>query len=361
MSDFFVYIGTYTNTNSEGIYVYRLNMSNGSLSRVSSISGIANPSFLDISPDGQFLYAIGEVDELDGKPGGAAASYSVDQKRGFLTHLNTETTVGPGPCHLDIDRSGSYLLVANYGGGSVTLFPIREDGSLGVATDFIQHKGSGFNPNRQNEPHAHSIRVSPNNMHAFVPDLGLDKIMIYSIDLENGKLLHADHSFIEVDPGEGPRHFDFHPNGRFAYVINEIGNTIVAYNYDADHGKLEPIQKVSTLPPGFDSTSHTADIHVHPNGRFLYGSNRGHDSIVICEVNEKSGTLEVLAHEPTGGENPRNFGIDPTGTYLLVANQDTNDIFTFNIDENTGGLTSCGEVAQVPSPVCLKFLPVQSI
>lgn len=361
MSDFFVYIGTYTDTNSEGIYVYRLSMSNGRLSRVSSMSGITNPSFLDVSPDRKFLYAIGEVDEMDGKPGGAAASYSIDEQRGTLTHLNTETTVGPGPCHLDIDRSGKYLLVANYGGGSVALLPIRKDGSLGAASGFIQHEGSSCNPNRQNEPHAHSIRVSPNNMHAFAPDLGLDRIMIYSIDLENGKLVYADHPFIEVDPGEGPRHFDFHPNGRYAYVINELGNTIVAYEYDAEQGKLEPVQKVSTLPSGFDGASYTADIHVHPNGRFLYGSNRGHDSIVICEVNERSGTLEVLAHEPTGGENPRNFGIDPTGTYLLVANQDTNDIFTFNIDEDTGGLTPCGEVAQVPRPVCLKFVSVSSI
>ena len=269
MSDYIVYIGTYTNTGSEGIYVYRLNMSNGRLSRVSTMSGIENPSFLDISPDRRFLYAIGEVNEMDGKSGGAAASYAIDQQSGALTHLNTETTVGSGPCHVHVDRTGRYLLVANYGGGSVALLPIREDGSLGPASDFIQHEGSSVNPNRQNEPHAHSIMVAPNNKHAFAPDLGIDKILIYSIDLENGKLVHAAQPFVRVDPGEGPRHFDFHPNGRFAYVINEIGNTIVAYNYDAERGGLEPIQTVPTLPAAFDGTSHTADIHVHPNGRFL--------------------------------------------------------------------------------------------
>ena len=360
MSDYLVYIGTYTNTDSEGIYVYRLNMSNGRLSRVSTMSGIENPSFLDISPDQRFLYAIGEISEMDDKPGGAAASYAIDQQSGALTHLNTETTVGSGPCHVHVDRTGSYLLVANYGGGSVALLPIREDGSLGPASDFIQHEGSSVNPNRQNEPHAHSIMVAPNNKHAFAPDLGMDKILIYSIDLENGKLVHAAQPFVKVDPGEGPRHFDFHPNGRFAYVINEIGNTIVAYNYDAERGGLEPIQTVPTLPAAFDGISHTADIHVHPNGRFLYGSNRGHDSIVICAVDERSGTLEVLGHEPTGGENPRNFGIDPTGTYLLAANQDTNDIFTFTIDGDTGSLTRCDQVAQVPRPVCLKFVSEHS-
>ncbi len=357
MSDTLVYIGTYTNTDSEGIYVCRLDMASGGLSHVSTMSGTENPSFLDISPDRRFLYAIGETDEVEGNPGGAAAAYAIDQQSGALTHLNTETTVGPGPCHVHVDRTGRYIMVANYGGGSVAMLPVLEDGSLGEASDFIRHQGSSVDPSRQNEPHAHSIVVAPNNKHAFAPDLGMDKIMIYAIDLENGKLVHGAQPFVQVDPGEGPRHFDFHPNGRYAYVINEIGNTIVVYNYDAEVGGLEPVESVPTLPADYDGSSHTADIHVHPNGSFLYGSNRGHDSIVICAIDPGSGRLEVLGHEPTGGKNPRNFGIDPTGAYLLAANQDTSDIFTFNIDGESGRLTPNGRVAQVPQPVCLKFVP----
>ncbi len=355
MSDHLVYIGTYTGSGSEGIYVYRLDAATGALSHVSTRDGMENPSFLDISPDRRFLYAIGEVGAVDGKPGGAVAAFAIDPQSGALTHLNTESTVGPGPCHLSIDATGKYVLVANYGGGSVAMLPVRDDGSLGAATDFIQHEGSSVNANRQQEPHAHSINVAPNNKHAFSPDLGIDKILIYQIDRENGKLVPNEPPFVSVDPGEGPRHFDFHPNGKYAYVINEIGNTIVSYDYDAEAGRLQATGSVSTLPDDFDGVSHTADIHVHPNGKFLYGSNRGHDSLVICAIDENTGQLEVVGYELTGGKNPRNFGIDPTGNYLLVANQDTGDIHVFRIDGDTGKLTKTEHVAQVAKAVCLKF------
>ena len=263
--------------------------------------------------------------------------------------------MGPGPCHVSVDATGRYVLVANYGGGSVAILPVRDDGSLGEASDFVQHEGSSVNPNRQGEPHAHSIMVSPNNTHAFAPDLGMDKIAIYQIDHGSGKLAAGAQPFMDVDPGEGPRHFDFHPNGPYAYVINELGNTIVSYDYDAEAGTLAATGSVSTLPENFDGTSHTADIHVHPNGKFLYGSNRGHDSLVICAIDGATGQLEVIGCEPTGGKNPRNFAIDPTGTYLLAANQDTNDIHTFRINSDTGSLEKTGAVASVPKPVCLKF------
>ena len=355
MSDYFVYIGTYSNGGSEGVYVQRLNMENGTLSPISAHGEIENPSFLDLSPDRQFLYAIGEVSQVDGRPGGAIGAYAIDSSSGTLTHLNTESTVGPGPCHVSVDATGRYVLVANYGGGSVAILPVRDDGSLGEASDFVQHEGSSVNPNRQGEPHAHSIMVSPNNTHAFAPDLGMDKIAIYQIDHGNGKLAAGAQPFMDVDPGEGPRHFDFHPNGPYAYVINELGNTIVSYDYDAEAGTLAATGSVSTLPEDFDGTSHTADIHVHPNGKFLYGSNRGHDSLVICAIDGATGQLEVIGCEPTGGKNPRNFAIDPTGTYLLAANQDTNDIHTFRIDSDTGSLEKTGAVASVPKPVCLKF------
>jgi 6-phosphogluconolactonase len=360
MSDHLVYIGTYTGGDSEGIYVYRLDAATGALSHVSTRAGMENPSFLDISPDRRFLYAIGEVGAVDGKPGGAVAAFAIDQQSGALTHLNTESTVGPGPCHLSIDATGKYVLVANYGGGSVAMVPVQDDGSLGAAADFVQHEGSSVNANRQQEPHAHSINVAPNNKHAFAPDLGIDKILIYQIDRENGKLVPNDPPSVSVDPGEGPRHFDFHPNGKYAYVINEIGNTIVSYTYDAENGHLQATGSVSTLPGDFDGVSHTADIHVHPNGKFLYGSNRGHDSLVICAIDESTGQLEVVGFEPTGGKNPRNFGIDPTGSYLLAANQDTGDIHVFRIDGDTGKLSKTEHVAQVPKAVCLKFVPAFS-
>lgn len=360
MSDYLVYIGTYSQDGSEGVYVQAFDAGSGALTPISAHGEIENPSFLDISPDRRFLYAVGEVGQVDGRPGGAVGAFSIDQQSGSLTHLNTESTVGPGPCHVSVDSSGKYVLVANYGGGSVAILPTRDDGSLGEASDFIQHEGSSVNPNRQKEPHAHSIMVAPGNAHAYAPDLGMDKIMIYKIDHGSGKLVGNEQPFVAVDPGEGPRHFDFHPGGKYAYVITEIGNSIVSYDYDADSGSLVATGSVPTLPADFDGTSHTADIHVHPNGKFLYGSNRGHDSIVICAIDAETGTLEVLGHEKTGGKNPRNFAIDPTGSYLLAANQDTGDIFTFAINGDTGALTKTAHMAKVPRPVCIKFVPAFS-
>jgi 6-phosphogluconolactonase len=355
MSDYLVYIGTYSGGDTDGIHVHRLDMTTGALTPQSSISGITNPSFLDIAPNRRFLYAIGEVSEVNGKPGGAIAAFAIDQQSGALTHVNTESTVGTGPCHISIDQAGRYALVANYGGGSVAILPIREDGSLGEATDFVQHEGSSVDPTRQKEPHAHSIMVAPNNKHAFAPDLGLDKILVYAIDHDRGKLTAQTPG--QVDPGQGPRHLDFHPDGKRAYVINEMGNTITVFDYDADAGTLAATQAISTLPEGYSETSHTADIHIHPNGRFLYGSNRGHDSLVVCAIDPDNGQLAVVEIVPTGGANPRNFGLDPTGAYLLVGNQDTNDIFVFSVDGDTGKLTPTGHKAEVPKPVCHKLIP----
>ncbi len=356
MSDYLVYIGTYSSGDEDGIHVYRLDMATGALAHQSSIGGIDNPSFLDIAPNRRFLYAIGETSAVGDRPGGAVAAFAIDQQSGALTHINTESTVGPGPCHISIDRAGQYALAANYGGGSVAILPIREDGSLGAATDFVQHEGSSVNPSRQEGPHAHSIMVAPNNKHAFAPDLGIDKVLIYAIDHANGKLVAQTPA--EIAPGSGPRHLAFHPNGQQAYVINEMSNTITAFDYDADAGKLTTIQTISTLPDGYTEVSHTADIHVHPNGRFLYGSNRGHDSIAVYAIDQDTGQLALVEIVPTGGANPRNFGLDPTGTYLVVGNHSTNDIFTFRIDPDTGKLTPTGHKAEVVSPVCHKFIPV---
>ena len=274
-------------------------------------------------------------------PGGAVAAFAIDQQSGALTHINIQSAVGTGPCHISVDSTGCHVFVANYGGGSVAILPINEDGSLGEASDFVQHEGSSVDASRQQEPHAHSIWVTPNNKHAFAPDLGLDKIKIYAIDHESGNL--SEQTSGEVEPGLGPRHLAFHPDGRRVYVINEMGNTLTVFDYDAEAGTLAAIQTISTLSEGYSEVSHTADIHVHPNGKFLYGSNRGHDSIAVYAIDPDNGQLATIEIVATGGNGPRNFGIDPTGNYLIAGNHGSNDIFTFKIDQATGRLTAVGE------------------
>ena len=351
-----VYVGTYTRRGSTGVYVYRLDTSSGAMQPVGSAPEVESPSFLDISPDQKYLYAANEVGEFAGKKSGGVSAFSIDQTSGELTLLNQQPSEGNGPCHLNIDQTGKNVLVANYGGGSVAILPIQENGSLGEATDFIQHEGSSVNPQRQKGPHAHSINVDPTNGYAFVADLGLDKILSYKIDLENGKLPPNDTPWTKVADGAGPRHFDFHPSGKYGYLITEIANTFVAYTYDETSGTLDEIQTVSTLPDDFTGKSSCADVHVSPDGKFLYGSNRGHDSIAICAIDQATGRLSPVGYLSSGGENPRNFGIDPTGTFLLAANQDTDNIAVFRIDKETGRFTPTGHEAKVPMPVCVKMI-----
>lgn len=354
--DYYVYIGTYTHGDSEGIYVYRLDSETGALEYSSSITGVVNPSFLDVHPSGRYLFAVNEIGDYEGKPSGAVTAFYIHGSSGELSFLNQRPTGGGAPCHLSIDATGKYILVANYGGGSVAAFPIGKDGRLGKASDFVQHQGSSVNQSRQSEPHAHAIMIDNENQYAFAPDLGLDKILIYQLDLENGKLNSNTQPWARVHPGAGPRHLDFHPNGKYAYVINEIDSTFTAFRYEADTGSLTDIQTISTLPEDFDGTSHCADVHVHPSGKFLYGSNRGHDSIAICTIDEKTGMLSYVGCESTQGKAPRNFALNPEGTFLLAANQSTDTIVTFAIDTDTGKLSETGNVAEVPTPVCLKML-----
>lgn len=351
MSDTLAYVGTYTRDGSEGIYIYKYNTETGELSPIGSAKS-DNPSFLAIHPSGKFLYTVNEISEFDGEKAGGISAFAIGET-GELTALNMQSVKGPGPCHLCIDATGKYALVANYGGGSVCVLPINEDGSLQEASDFIQHEGSSVNPRRQQEPHAHSINLDAQNRFAYVADLGMDKVLVYELNLETGKLALA-HS-VSVAPGEGPRHFDMHPNGKYAYLINEIGNTVNAYKYDTTTGNLEETQSINTLPEDFGETSHTADIHVSPDGKFVYGSNRGHDSIAIYAIAE-NGSLSLVGQEPTGGENPRNFGLDPAGNFLLVANQNTDNIVTFKIDKTNGTLTKTGAEVSVSRPVCIQFL-----
>ncbi|MEX0762428.1 MAG: lactonase family protein [Dehalococcoidia bacterium] len=353
-----VYVGTYTGSGSEGIYVCRMDMSTGRLEVTGSAGGIKNPSYLAIHPQQGHLYAVNEVEEFDGKPSGAVSAFSIQQETGELTYLNHQSSHGTGPCHLSVDKTGRFVLVANYGSGSIAMLPVQDDGRLSEATDAIQHEGSSVNPERQKGPHAHSINLDADNRFAFVADLGLDRIMIYQLDLTQGKLRPNDEPWTEVTAGAGPRHFDFHPNGRYAYVINELDSTMSALRYDNRKGALEVMQTESTLPADFSGRSHCADVHVSPSGRFVYGSNRGHDSIVIFAIDEGTGRLTYVGHEPTQGETPRNFLIDPTGTFLLAANQNSGNIVTFRIDPQNGTLSPTGHVAGVPKPVCLKMITV---
>ncbi|MBT4498621.1 MAG: lactonase family protein [Gemmatimonadetes bacterium] len=348
-----VYVGTYTRRGSEGVYVYRLDMGTGALMQVGAGAGVENPSFLAIAPDKKHLYAVGEVGEFNGKESGAVGAFAIDQESGELTFLNQQASEGNGPCHISIDQNGKYALVANYGGGSVSILPIQEDGSLGEASDFVQHEGGSVDEGRQKGPHAHSINVDPTNQFAFAADLGLDQVLCYRI--EGGKLPPNEPPFTAVAGGEGPRHFDFHPSGKFAYLITEMGNKVVAFNYDSAKGTLEEIQMISTLPEGWEGTSYCADVHVSPDGRFLYGSNRGHDSIAIYAIDQATGMLSLVDIAPCGGKNPRGFGIDPSGTFLLAGGQDTDNITIFRIDAESGRIEPTGEVS-VPMPVCVKMV-----
>jgi 6-phosphogluconolactonase len=359
-----VYVGTYTRRDSalahmeKGIQRFMFDPSSGALTFVETITGIVNPSFLAISPDRRFLYAVSEMTDLvNGRPAGGVAAYAIDPNSFTLRHLNEQATSGTSPCHLTVDATGRYVMATNYGSGSVCLFPIRPDGSLGNSSDFITHEGSSINPQRQQEPHPHSINLDPSNRFAFVPDLGTDKVMIYLLDTESGKLtLNAEQPWARTKSGAGPRHLAFHPNGKLLYVVNELDSTVTGFAFDADRGTLREIGAISTLPTDFDGKSHCADIHVHPNGKFLYASNRGHDSIAVFAVDAQSGDLKPVEYMPTGGQVPRNFAIEPTGTYLLAANQNSDDIFTFTIDDKNGKLTPTGLRTQVPAPVCIKFL-----
>ncbi len=359
-NELLVYVGTYTNKGtSDGIYICKLNLATGELTKFSSAKS-PDPAFLAIDRKRKFLYAANEISEFQGKKSGSVSAFAINQKTGELTLLNQQATNSPGPCSVIVDKTGQCVLAANYSGGSVSVFPVKADGSLGELSDLVQHQGSSINPNRQKEPHAHTIIIDDANRFAFCADLGLDKVMIYKLDAKRGKLTPNTPAFAAVKPGAGPRHFKIHPNNKFAYVINELDSTVIAFAYDKSQGTLKEIQTVPTLPPDFSGTSYCADIHVHPSGKFLYGSNRGHDSIVVYKVDEATGKLTFAQHQSTLGKWPRNFAVDPTGQYLLVANQNTNNVVTFRIDPQSGQLAPTGYSLELPLPVCLKLIPTFS-
>ncbi len=354
-----VYVGTYTGTKSKGIYVFEMDLSSGAVTPARLAGEAVNPSFVAIHPNQRFLYAVGEVSDFAGKKTGGVSAFAIDSSTGNLTLLNQQSSGGTGPCHLVVDKAGKNVLVANYSGGSVAVLPIQADGKLSEASCFIQHTGKSVNPRRQEAPHAHSINLDAANNFAFVADLGLDKVLVYRFDAAKGTLTPNAPPAASVAPGAGPRHFAFHPSGRYAYVINEMGNTVTAFSYDAAKGVLSEIQTLSTLPQGYTEVSHTAEVQVHPSGKFLYGSNRGHDSIAVYSIDQNTGRLILVGIPSTQGKTPRNFGIDPTGTFLLAANQDSDSIVVFRIDPQTGELKPTGQVVEVPKPVCVKFVAAE--
>jgi 6-phosphogluconolactonase len=353
---FFVYVGTYTGPKSKGIYLFSLDTANGIVTPMGLAGETENPSFVALHPGGRLLYAVSEVSGFNGERTGAVDSFSVDPATGKLALLNRVSSHGGGPCHLVVDKTGKNVLVANYGGGSVAVLPILEDGRLAEASSSVQHRGSSVNPARQKQPHAHSINLSPDNRFALVADLGLDQILIYRFDPAKGSLSASDPPFAKVAPGAGPRHFAFLPDGAFAYSINEMQSTVTAFSYDPTKGTLQEIQSVSALPQGFQGQSSTAEIQAHPSGKFLYGSNRGHDSIAVFSVDRKTGTLTPVEQVSSGGKTPRGFGVDPTGSFLIAVNQNSDNLVVFRIDPKSGRLTPTGQSFEVPSPVCVEFL-----
>jgi 6-phosphogluconolactonase len=351
-----VYVGTYTTGDSVGIYRLRLDGSSGALTAEGEPTQSVNPSFLALHPGGRFLYAVNELGESRGDEGGAVSAYAVDPATGGLTLLNQRPSGGAAPCHLSLDAEGRYLFVANYWGGSVSVFPVGADGRLGPASGFVQHEGPSPTPREDMGPHAHFVALDPAQRFAVVADLGLDAVFVYRFDRDAGRLGPDPFEF-GLAPGAGPRHFTFHPDGRHAYVIDELDSTIVAFDYDAAAGTLEAIQTVSTKPRGFARHNDTAEIAVRPDGRFVYGSNRGHDSIAIFAVDGSTGKLAPAGFQSTRGRTPRSFAIDPTGTFLLAANQDSDSVAVFRIDPSTGALVPVGDPVSVPRPVCLLPAP----
>ena len=352
---YLVYVGTYTDHGSKGIYAYRLDSSTGKLTSLGLAAEAAEPSFLEVDSSGRFLYAVNETLTYKGQPTGAVSAFAIQRETGKLSLLNQVSSHDQGPAHITLDRTGKYALVANYTLGSVAVFPVLKDGQLGEPTSFVQYKGSSVNPERQKGPHAHAVALSPDNHFAVVADLGLDQLLVYRFDAAKGTL-EADPQIVRAAPGAGPRHLAFSTNGRFLYVINELQSTVVTYSYDAATGALRELQTIPALPKGFRGNSAAAEIEIHPAGRFLFTSNRGDDSVAVFAIDSDTGTLTHIATAPTGGKTPRNFAINPTGSWLLAANQDSDEIVVFRIDHKTGYLTPTGERVPVPSPACLKFV-----
>ena len=357
--DTLVFVGTYTGgkSTSQGIYAFRLQPGSTALMPLGLAAETTSPSFIELDPGRGLLFAVNETDQFEGKPTGFVSAFSIDRKTGKLTLINRQPTEGRAPCHLALDKTGRHLVVANYSSGTVTVLPVAADGRLGPPSAVVQHTGSSVNAQRQAGPHAHCTTFDPAQRLLFACDLGLDKVMTYRLDPAKGVLTAHSPAFASVKPGSGPRHMEFRTDGRFAYVLNEMTSTVTGFAYDAKAGSLTEQQTISTLPPSFTGQNSGAEIAVHTTGRFLYTSNRGHNSIAVFRIDAAKGTLTFVEAQETGGSTPRHFGIDPTGRYLFAANQASGTIVPFAIDQKSGELEPAGAPIEVPTPVCVKFLP----
>jgi 6-phosphogluconolactonase len=329
-----------------------MNPASGELSSVWEVKGIINPSYLAIHPGQKFLYAVNEVQNFGGQESGGVSALSIDPSSGELNLLNAYSSQGKDPCYISIEQTGRFALVANYSSGNVAMLPIQADGHLGPATDVVQHAGSSVHPERQTAPFAHSIVPDPMNRFAIVADLGTDQLVIYQMDLENGKL--KKHSEVKLKPGSGPRHTIFHPNGQYLYLINELSSTLTVFRYDSQAGHLEELQTISTLPLDFQGENLCADLHIC--GSYLYASNRGHDTIAWYLIEGRTGQLTYQGEIPSGGNVPRGFAIDPTGNFLLAAHERSDHVVIFQFDPDTGKPIATGKEVKVSYPVCVKFV-----
>jgi len=354
-----VFIGTYTGGKSRGIYVCRFESASGKLGQPALAAETRNPSFLAVHPNGRWLYAAGEVSDFEGQRAGAVTAFQVEEGTARLTLLNAKPSGGSGPCYLTLDQSGKCLLVANYNSGSLAAFPIQPDGRLGPQGASVQHHGSSVNHERQEGPHAHFITTDPANRFALACDLGLDKVFVYRLNPAEASLVPNQPPYALVKPGSGPRHLVFHPNGRYVYVINEMGSSLAVFDYEAEQGVMKPVQTISTLPADFQGQNTCAEVQIHPSGKFLYASNRGQDTIASFAINSHNGNLAYLRSVPSGGKTPRHFVFDPSGMWLLAENQDSDNVVVFRVDNSTGRLSPTGEQVEVGAPVCAVFRPAR--
>lgn len=354
--DFFAFAGTYTaKTQSKGIYAFRYDASTGKMTALGVVGETPDPSFIAIHPSGKFLYAVNESGKTS-----FVTSFALDAKSGKLTQLNHVPSLGEDPCYIALDRTGKYLLVANYTSGTLAVFPISPDGKIGEKTALNQDSGTlGPKKDRQDGPHAHWIETSADNRYALAADLGLDQILIFQFDAAKGAFEPHMPPSASLQAGSGPRHAVFSPNGKFLFVVSELSSTATSFSYDAKTGDLKRVNTVSTLPPEFSGRNDVAEVAVHPNGRYLYVSNRGMDSIALFAIDPKKGTLSPRGGVPTGGKEPRHFALDPAGNFMFVENQLSDTIVIFHVDATSGELTPTGDTLSVPSPVCLKFVPAE--
>lgn len=344
----YAYVGTYTGSGSNGIYLYTFDVNSGQFTPTGYCAESKNPSFLAIDAQQHYLYSVNESNE------GQVVSFRMDQTTKELTRINVQSSQGKHPCHMSVNREGTFLFAVNYTGGSVCLYPIHEDGSIEDISHFIQHEGHGPRADRQESAHPHSIFIDPSNKWMLVPDLGLDTIFIYKLNASEQKLV--EHRQVKVHAAAGPRHLEFHPTTPYVYVINELDSTITSFSFDSALGDLIAVQTIPTLPEGFAGDNICADIHITPNGKFLYGSNRGDNSLAVYRIDTSTGLLTLVEIVSVGGRTPRNFAIAPDGKFLLAANQDSDNIVIFRIDQEAGRLSNLNLDAEISKPVCIKFL-----